>query len=264
MHKVRGKSKDLLITMIRNVVIIATSGLVLFSKEFINSIAQPRLVGSLITAIIEFGQQTTGMGVYNMELSNVSVAIVTDDVAKIFCALFYDREDGVVFGRLICSEILNSFTQEYSSDLTQFGRNLKDFHGFHQKMNNVIKQSAKPVMIKLESQVGISKVVLINDGDIIDTPTSPVDQLSVLANLTVLTELCSDIMASVCDSFQYLSLDTCSEFQILVWKIQETSLLVVGIDKSVSRDLYLPSIEEALEIIEQVIGLHSDLQYYAS
>ena len=47
--------------MIRNVIIMATSGLVLFSKEFSNSISQPRLVGSLITAIIEFGQQTTGM-----------------------------------------------------------------------------------------------------------------------------------------------------------------------------------------------------------
>ena len=173
---------------------MATSGLVLFSKEFVNSIAKSRMVGSLISAIIEFGQQTTGMGVYYMELSNVAVTIVTDDVAKIFCALFYDREDGVVFGRLICSEILNSFTQEYSSShITQFGRNLKDFHGFKHKMNNVIKQSTKPLMIKLESEVGISKALLIHDGEIIDTPTNPVDQLSLLANFNALMELCNEI-----------------------------------------------------------------------
>jgi hypothetical protein len=39
------------------------------------------------------------------------VSIVTNDVAKIVCALFHDRDDGPAFGRLICSEILNAFTQ---------------------------------------------------------------------------------------------------------------------------------------------------------
>jgi len=169
------------------------SGLVLFSKEFINSIAQPRLVGSLITAIIEFGQQTTGMGVCFIELTHVSITIVTNDTAKIFCALFYDREDGVIFGRLVCSEILNAFTQEYSSDLTQFGRNLKDFHGFHRKINNVVKLSVKPILLGLEGQVGIRKVLLINNGEIIDTPNSRVDQLGLLSSLSFITELCNDI-----------------------------------------------------------------------
>ena len=98
--------------MLRNIIIIgATSGLVLFSKEFSNSISQPRMVGSLITAIIEFGQQTTGMGVCYIELSSISVAIVANEDAKIVCALFYDREDGALFGRLICGEILKAFTQ---------------------------------------------------------------------------------------------------------------------------------------------------------
>lgn len=34
--------------MIRNVLLMATSGLVLFSKEFVNAVAQPRLIGSLL------------------------------------------------------------------------------------------------------------------------------------------------------------------------------------------------------------------------
>ena len=133
------------------------------------------------------------MGVCFIELSNVSIAIVTDDVAKIFCALFYDREDGVIFGRLICSEILSAFTQEYSSDLTQFGRNLKDFHGFHKKINNIIRLSAKPILMRLEGQVGIKKAILINDREIIDVSNNRIDQLSILANLNAITELCTDI-----------------------------------------------------------------------
>lgn len=75
---------------------MATSGLVLFSKEFVNSVAQPRLIGSLLTAMIEFSQQTSGMFVSYIELTNVAVTIVTDDVLKVFCALFHDREDGAV------------------------------------------------------------------------------------------------------------------------------------------------------------------------
>lgn len=179
--------------MIRNVIIMATSGLVLFSKEFVNSVSQPRLVGSLLTAIIEFGQQTTGMGVCFIELSAVSITIVTNDTAKIFCALCHDREDGVVFGRLICSEILNSFTQEYSSDLTQFGRNLKDFKVFHKKLTNIIRLSAKPILLMLESQAGIKKVILINEKEVIDTPSNKVDQLGILANLNAMVDLCSSI-----------------------------------------------------------------------
>lgn len=42
---------------------------------------------------------------------SVAVTIVMNDVAKVFCALFHDREDGCAFGRLICSEILTAFTQ---------------------------------------------------------------------------------------------------------------------------------------------------------
>lgn len=180
--------------MLRNIIIMATSGLVLFSKEFLNGIAQPRLVGSLITAIIEFGQQTTGMGVSFIELSNVSISIITNEGAKIFCALFYDKDDGIIFGRLLCNEILNAFTQEYSSDFTQFGRNLKDFYGFHKKIPNIIKHSVKPIMQQLAaSDESIHKVVLVSDREIIDISGARVDQLSVLANLSSLLELCSDI-----------------------------------------------------------------------
>lgn len=85
--------------------------------------------------MIEFSQQTSGMMVSYIELSNgnyyfsyfvslslfysqlfdlifiVAVTIVVNDVAKVFCALFHDRDDGCAFGRLICSEILTAFTQ---------------------------------------------------------------------------------------------------------------------------------------------------------
>ena len=56
--------------MLRNVLIFSSSGLILFSKEFVDSVSQPRLIGSLITALIEFSTTVTGMPVSYIELTN--------------------------------------------------------------------------------------------------------------------------------------------------------------------------------------------------
>ena len=200
--------------MLRNIIIIgSTSGLVLFSKVFSHGIAQPRLVGSLITAIIEFGQQTTGMGVCYIELTNVSITMIANEDAKVVCALFYDREDGVQFGRLICSEIVTAFTQDYSYDITQFGKNLKDFYGFQKKIPHIVRFSTKTVIDRLESVKGIKKVLLMNEREIIHTASDEMDQLSILANLTAFMDLCSGI--STC----YIYMSTCAIVQILLLTI---------------------------------------------
>jgi len=238
---------------------MATSGLILFSKEFVNSIAKPRLVGSLITAIIEFAQQTTGMGVTYIELSNVSITIITNEAAKIFCALFYDREDGVVFGRLLCNEILKAFTQEYSSDFSQVGRNLKDFYGFHKKFTYIVKHSAIPVLSNFESHHGVVKAILFIDQDIIETPKSSVEQLGALANLTMLVELGGIMMNNANDSFQQMTMECNESRQTLLWKMFEKCYLIAVVDKAVGNEAYKEAMEETLELIEQVCVLHANL-----
>lgn len=55
---------------------MATSGLVLFSKEFENSVAQPRLLGSLLTAMLEFSQQTAGMGVSHIQVKELTIRMI--------------------------------------------------------------------------------------------------------------------------------------------------------------------------------------------
>jgi hypothetical protein len=179
--------------MLRNVIIIASSGLVLFSKEFTNSIAQPRMVGSLLTAIIEFGQQTAGMGVSFIELSNLSIAIVFNDSVKIFCAIFYDREDGKLFGKLICSEILNAFVQDYSSEFALSGLNLRDFKGFHRKMIDVIHYSVRPVINYLENQRGVKKALLVRELEVIDSQKEDLDEFAILATLPSLIDMASEL-----------------------------------------------------------------------
>lgn len=245
--------------MIRNVILMATSGLVLFSKEFVNSVAQPRLIGSLLTAMIEFSQQTSGMMVSYIELSNVAVTIVVNDVAKVFCALFHDRDDGCAFGRLICSEILTAFTQEFASDLNSFGLNLRDFHGFHNKIADVIRNSVRPVLKQLQSNKGILKALLVTEDGNVASPNDDIDQLGVLANLQALTGLCTDIMATVDDDCIHIMLDSTNNTKLLLWRIQERSLLIVVVSKAVPSQKYRLAIEEALDTIEQVCLLMSNL-----
>jgi hypothetical protein len=170
---------------------MATSGLVLFSKEFANGVAQPRLIGSLLTAILEFSLQTTGMAVSCIQLGGVSVTIVTNDASKVFCALFHDKEDAGAFGRLICSEILEAFTREYSSDLGS--RNLKDFHGFHDKIPSIIRNAVNPVLIRLQSQSEIKEVLLAFEDGTVISPGSDVNELAISIHLQGLVRIASDI-----------------------------------------------------------------------
>jgi len=79
-------------------------------------------------------------------MSIVAVTVVTDDNAKVFCAMFFDNADGPKFGEFIAKQILAAFVQEYSGDLGNVGHNLRDFHGFHFKVSEVIRESVKPIL----------------------------------------------------------------------------------------------------------------------
>eukprot|EP00611_Tribonema_gayanum_P027046 TRINITY_DN6582_c1_g1_i1.p2 TRINITY_DN6582_c1_g1~~TRINITY_DN6582_c1_g1_i1.p2 ORF type:complete len:102 (-),score=26.15 TRINITY_DN6582_c1_g1_i1:89-394(-) len=100
--------------MIRTVIIMSSSGLVLFIKQYVHSIRQPRMVGSLLIAMLEFSMVTAGMPVSYIELTGLGVTVVWNEAAKVFCALFLDREDGADFGRLLATEILAGFQDEYA------------------------------------------------------------------------------------------------------------------------------------------------------
>jgi len=54
--------------MIHHFLITSSSGLVLYSREFTSSLAQPRLVGSLLTALVEFSKKNVSLPVSYIEL----------------------------------------------------------------------------------------------------------------------------------------------------------------------------------------------------
>jgi len=180
--------------MLRNIIILANSGMILFSKEFSNSIGKnSRLLGPLITTLIEFGKQVSGMCTTFINLSKVSVAIVHNESVKVFCVLIYDAQDGKLFGKLLCSEILNAFIQDYSPEFAQLGRNLKDFQGFNKKLQNVIYYSVRPVITSLESNTGIKKALLVRDVEVVDSQKNDINDFSILSNLPGFLDICNEI-----------------------------------------------------------------------
>ena len=165
-------------------------------------------------------------------------------MAKVFCALFHDKEDSSDFGKLLASQILagravsnsyqsltvsfTAFVEEYSGDLNSMGHNLKDFHDFHFKISEVIRHSVRPILAKLQQHRGIQLALLVND-DSTTHATAEVDQLAVLANLQALLSVTTDMMASVEDAPVHIWMEVPCSLMLCVSTVLVRRRIVVPI-----------------------------------
>lgn len=247
---------------LRNVIVLAQSGLVLFAKDFVHGVAQPRLLGSLLTAMTEFSEQTTGMKPSFIELSSMAVTIVRDETVRLMCALIHDRDDSASFGHLIASEILSNFVEEYSVDrlrtpLSLGGHNLKDFHGFDSKIAGIVQNSVRPVLQRLQLQRGVVQALLITDQAVIQGGGKEIDQLALLATLKALFTHSETVLDFAQDFFKQLVFDDeLDETRTFAWSIENTVLVVV-VAKNLRPEVFEFCIELAHEshsLISQVVA----------
>ncbi|CAH0482748.1 unnamed protein product [Peronospora belbahrii] len=212
--------------MLRNVLIMASSGIVLFSKEYVNAVAQPRLVGSLITAMLEFSNKASGAPVSYIQMSSVAVTVVTDDNHKVFCAMFHDTTDGANFSAFVAQELLAAFIAQHGDELGNIGHNLRDFHRFQYKILTVIRESVKPIVRKLQKQRGILKAMLVVDGAV-TCATGDVDPIGVLANLQALVNSSIDTMSFSGDDVNSMTIQSGRNSCIQVSVVEGNDALVV-------------------------------------
>jgi len=123
--------------MIHHFLITSSSGLVLYSREFTSSLAQPRLVGSLLTALVEFSKKNVSLPVSYIELEKVAVAVSVSESTRIICAVFFDSEDGFYFGKLISTELLLAFSQVYTENIENVN-SLDNFGEFSSKLPDIL------------------------------------------------------------------------------------------------------------------------------
>jgi hypothetical protein len=69
--------------------------------------------------MIDVALQRTGIPVAYIELSTVALSLISNIEARLTCAVFFDKEDGYLFGRLLARELLYTFVQvRFSSFFT--------------------------------------------------------------------------------------------------------------------------------------------------
>ena len=248
--------------MIRTLIIISASGLVLFQKSFVNAVSQPRLIGSLLTAMIEFSSKVAGMPLAYIELLGCGVSVVTNDVAKVNCALFYDLDDGPEFGKLIATEILLAFSDTYSASLDGLARDLNQFQEFQYTISSVIRNSVRPVLDKLQNERGIQAAVLVTDQA--TYTKKEIDQIGVQANLGALVGAATDVLTAgdLEDAPTQIYIDAGgAKTRLVVWKLQGVgATLVVRVSKAAKmQDGVRAAIDTALTMLRKVCALSQSL-----
>jgi len=238
------------------------SGLVLFTKDFVkNAVAQPRLLGSLLTAMTEFSDKCTGMKPTLIEMSSLAVTLVHDEGVKLLCALVHDRNDSAAFGRLIASEILTAFIDEYSTELRPSGkRDLKDFNGFDGKINGIVRDSVRPVLQKLQARDGVLQALLVTEEHLVTAGGGDVDQFAVLANIQALLPYADHVLDFAMDGLNHLFFDDArQESRTFLWRV-DRCVLVVCLSTTLGTNVYHDAIDHANDakgLIAQIVDFAS-------
>mmetsp|Transcript_7438 Transcript_7438/g.8420 ORF Transcript_7438/g.8420 Transcript_7438/m.8420 type:complete len:247 (+) Transcript_7438:78-818(+) len=244
--------------MLQSVLIISPSGLVLFSKEFVQSAKSPSILAGVITALSAFSVQRTGVPVRYIELASVSVAISSAVDAR--CAVFYDVEDGASFGKLLSREILGTFLELYAEELRGSGASLalEQFGDFRAKLGPAIQGIAVPVLDQLSLQRGIEMAMLCR-GDSVVHCTSEIDELELMANHHALIAVAGDMMTGQGDSSEVISL-TGRRTTTVLYRVQEASFIVVYLN-SVSAALCIQHIERTVALLSTALLTSKSLEH---
>lgn len=129
--------------MIQSVVIINTSGLVMFSQSLTRPLEQPRMVGSLVRTMIEYANNNAGMPLSAITFEKRSVHIASLPGCPLYCVVLADRTDydrEISFGRIFADIALEHFTQDYNHYLdSTLGHNLRTFVGFRQRLPGIVQ-----------------------------------------------------------------------------------------------------------------------------
>ena len=137
--------------MLQSVLIISSSGLVIFHQHF-SAYAVERMIGALLRTILELASVTTGGHLTYVESTASSIYITTHAELPIYCALFYEREAnkrvGLELGRVLASRILSAFVDEYAGDLSGavYGHALSHFASFGYRLPAIVRDTLKATL----------------------------------------------------------------------------------------------------------------------
>ncbi|KAJ8906608.1 hypothetical protein NDN08_003101 [Rhodosorus marinus] len=167
--------------MIRKFMLISgASGLLLYKTSFeiesSDRIQQPDgrtgLIAGLITALIDFSQKQVQVPFTHMKFEKLALHVVDTMVfvsrsqqQRVICCLESDSEDDERFGRLVASELLFAFVDEYAEKLADMSARAENyealFEDFSSRIYFIMENLATPIMRDLEEKEGVKYAILL-------------------------------------------------------------------------------------------------------
>ncbi len=242
--------------MLRTLIVVSAGGTTLFSKEFVKSTVQASTFGAIITAMLDFTIERTGLSVSYIELATVGVAVTQNHAAKIVAV--FDYSDGADFAKLIANEILRTFTNRYATELEHKVSSEDAYAGFQGEIAEIIRHSVRPVLDHLASQKGVVLALLTTgQGNNILYSTQDVDKISVLAHHSRVMDLAAELMAAKDDVHLAFSLRN-DKTTLTLYRVERSSLIVVT-KNQVKLDTCRKEVEESVVLVRKVLVMASNL-----
>jgi len=222
---------------------------------------KPRMLGSLMVAMLEKTKQTLGLQLSYIEFTSVAISIAGNSSKSLFCVIFHDKSDGEDIGMLLSNQILNEFEQVYAEELkSNTPVNMKGFQDFYFRLNSIIRGTGRPVLDELRKNRAVVLAFLVKenlrDGDssIISYASGDIDHFGVLANLKPLISAATDLMGIANDSSESIWLESSPTraSRILVHKIVPGTHLVVQFSIRFDNALYEPAVNRTIRLLKKV------------
>jgi hypothetical protein len=180
---------------LHTVLIISASGMLLYSSKTTTKLLQPRMTGSLLTALIELCVSSTGQQINYIEMTELSVSLSVDTRTGVICASFHDTRDTEDLCSIVSREHLMAFIS-YFQDVdfkSTAALNTNTFLSFNNRSKDIMKSCIRQVLAllcdsekKIFHSSYITKEYAISYGDLID-------EISLQANMDVFIGLSIDI-----------------------------------------------------------------------
>jgi len=219
--------------MIHRALIISESGLLLFGKQFLEQpqIRNNKILGPLISAMLVRTEEIIGVPITFISMANTSVAIVSNPDYKITCAVVYDQVDGEIFGKLIATELVESFCTQYGERLKEdeYLGNVGEFSLFNNRIGEAIKDTLQPILEWMAVQPGIHKAFLVS-GDRILPNNIKVDHIAFISTYRSLLEQTHQIMAKTEEDIMEITLEAENK-DISIQRIENRTLVIVRTTK---------------------------------
>lgn len=213
-------------------------------------------MAGLITAMVPFSKQRTGLPVSYVELDDKAVSICQSSSAGLLCALFHDVSDGREFGNVVSRELLQAFIQMYAGQTGKVSQHT-DFDSFNSRVSEIIRGSAQPVLNSLSSHRGVEMAALMRELVVVAS-TADIDRVSVQGNTVGLVNAAAAVMATQHDTTQQITLRDRRTSTHVVRLLDST--LIVVVKNGVKNGVLRKAIDDCAALLTKILSMASNLQ----